>query len=83
MPPKKFKKFPNRRLYNLDDCQYTNLSGVQKVVDNGHQIEVHTGKKGAERIITREVLLDVLKAKQLQKPTMDAAVLCRLIRTGA
>lgn len=63
MALREYKKYPNRRLYDLQDSCYVTLIDLQHAVENGHQIEVHTGKKGAERIITREILLDVLKAR--------------------
>lgn len=82
MALREYKKYPNRRLYDLQDSCYVTLIDLQHAVENGHQIEVHTGKKGAERIITREILLDVLKAKELAQPSWDIDTLRRLIRTG-
>lgn len=79
---KEYKKFPNRRLYDLQKSCYVTLLDVQQAVESGEQIEVRTGKKGAERLITREILLDVLKAKELELPKLDIDALRRLIRTG-
>jgi polyhydroxyalkanoate synthesis regulator protein len=66
---KRYKKFPNRRLYDREKSCYCTLPDIVKAIRTGDTIEVERHKGGD---ITCEVLLDALKVAELEAPKLTA-----------
>jgi len=54
----KFKKYPNRRLYDMTDSQYVTVEDVRTLIMRGESIEVIDSRDESD--ITRSVLLQIL-----------------------
>ena len=55
---KEFRKYPNRRIYDLENSRYVNLEELAKVIRNGQNIQVK--KADTEEDITQTILLQIL-----------------------
>lgn len=71
-------KYANRRLYDPQTSAYITLEGVRLLIVAGETIAVSHHKTGAN--LTREVLLDVLKACEMKDPRLPLPRLAQLIR---
>lgn len=74
-----YYKYPNRRLYDRQLSCYVTLADVRQQVLNGVRVRVIHRKSQTD--ITREVLLDVLKACETDQPRLDVTQLETLIRS--
>ncbi|MDA0339283.1 MAG: polyhydroxyalkanoate synthesis repressor PhaR [Proteobacteria bacterium] len=54
----KFKKYPNRRLYDITESQYVTVDNVREFIARGESIEVIDSRDQSD--ITRSVLLQIL-----------------------
>ena len=55
---REFRKYPNRRIYDLENSRYVNLEELAKVIRNGQNIQVK--KADTEEDITQTILLQIL-----------------------
>ena len=58
----KFKKYPNRRLYDMTDSTYVTVEDVRKLIVSGENIEVVDSRDGTD--LTRSVLLQILAEQE-------------------
>ena len=77
---RRYKKYPNRRLYDLDNSVYVTVEDIRKTILEGESINVvdSTGRED----ITRSVLLQIL-AEQEQRghaPVLTNRVIEQIIR---
>ena len=68
---REFKKYPNRRLYDLEDSHYVTMDDVRKLILKGESIRVLDSKDSND--ITRQILLQIL----LNRKALDMS-LCSL-----
>jgi polyhydroxyalkanoate synthesis repressor PhaR len=80
LPILEFRKYPNRRLYDMRESRYITLADIRKAVLEGHEIRVIDHKTGKD--MTQEVLLDVLRQCEMEAPRLEPAALTDLIRRG-
>ncbi len=59
---REFKKYPNRRLYDLDNSKYVTTEDVRKTILEGENIRVTETTEG--RDITRNILLQILTEQE-------------------
>ncbi|MDA0791700.1 MAG: polyhydroxyalkanoate synthesis repressor PhaR [Proteobacteria bacterium] len=59
---RELKKYPNRRLYDLDSSQYVTTDDVRRAILGGESIRVTETTEG--RDITRNVLLQILTEQE-------------------
>ena len=58
----KFKKYPNRRLYDTTDSKYVTVDDVRKLIVRGESIEVVDSRDDSD--LTRSVLLQILAEQE-------------------
>jgi polyhydroxyalkanoate synthesis repressor PhaR len=77
---REFKKYPNRRLYDLQESHYLTVDDVRKVIVQGESIHVVDSKDGAN--ITRQVLLQILSEQEAEghEPVLTNRVIEQVIR---
>ena len=73
------RKYGNRRLYNPEAAAYITLTDVMGYLLRGERVRVLQHKTNVD--ITTEVLFDVLKLKNTQKPVLSTDELVHLICT--
>lgn len=90
MPLRKFKKFSNRKLYDVDESSYVSMVQVAKIVAKGADVTVEDDRTG--RDITLETLARALyellkdhfqggdRRRKVQGDPFSPAALARLIR---
>ena len=76
--PHTYVKYPNRRLYDRVKAQYVTLGEVRADIEAGTQVLVLAHRTQTD--LTRETLLDILRIRELQKPTFTVVELQELIR---
>ena len=59
---REFKKYPNRRLYDLEDSHYVTMEDVRKLILKGESIRVLDSKDSSD--ITRQILLQILSEQE-------------------
>ena len=59
-----FKKYPNRRLYDLSESKYVTTDDVREVIIKGESIKVVDSKDDGD--ITRSVLLQILTDQETE-----------------
>ena len=57
-----FKKYPNRRLYDLTTSSYVTVDDVRKLITSGESIEVIDSRDDSD--ITRTILLQILAEQE-------------------
>ena len=57
-----FKKYPNRRLYDMDSSKYVTIDDVRKLITRGESIQVLDSRDKSD--ITRSVLLQILAEQE-------------------
>ncbi|CAN2039427.1 Polyhydroxyalkanoate synthesis repressor PhaR [Candidatus Magnetomoraceae bacterium gMMP-15] len=75
------KKYPNRRLYNTENSTYVTLSNVEKLIEQGRDVEVidvKTNEDVTVFILTQIVMEKVKKNKDL----LPISLLHLIIRYG-
>lgn len=77
---REFKKYPNRRLYDLEESRYVTVDDVRKFILRGESIHVTDSKDGAD--ITRQVLLQILSDQEAagHEPVLTNRVIEQVIR---
>ncbi len=77
---REFKKYPNRRLYDLQESHYLTVDDVRKIIVQGESIHVVDSKDGAN--ITRQILLQILSEQEAEghEPVLTNRVIEQVIR---
>ncbi|MGD8417430.1 MAG: polyhydroxyalkanoate synthesis repressor PhaR [Pseudomonadales bacterium] len=77
---REFKKYPNRRLYDLEESRYVTVDDVRKFILRGDSIHVTDSKDGTD--ITRQVLLQILSEQEAEghEPVLTNRVIEQVIR---
>ncbi len=77
---REFKKYPNRRLYDLEESRYVTVDDVRKFILRGDSIHVTDSKDGAD--ITRQILLQILAEQEAagHEPVLTNRVIEQVIR---
>ena len=77
---REFKKYPNRRLYDLEQSRYVTVDDVRKLILRGDSIHVTDSKDGTD--ITRQILLQILAEQEAEghEPVLTNRVIEQVIR---
>ena len=77
---REFKKYPNRRLYDIKESSYVTVEDIRKIVITGQTIQVSDSKTGKD--LTRTVLLQIITEQEGEghEPILTNRVLEQLIR---
>jgi len=77
---REFKKYPNRRLYDITESKYVTVEDIRKIVLLGETISVVDSK--SEKDLTRSVLLQIISEQEGEghEPILTNRVLEQLIR---
>lgn len=77
---REFKKYPNRRLYDILESKYVTVEDIRKLVLKGEVIRVLDSK--SEKDLTRSVLLQIITEQEGEghEPILTNRVLEQLIR---
>ncbi len=77
---RKFKKYPNRRLYDVQESRYVTVEDLRKIILAGDAISVQDSK--SEKDLTRTVLLQIISEQEGEghEPILTNRVLEQLIR---
>ena len=77
---REFKKYPNRRLYDIEESKYVTVEDIRKLVLKGEVIRVLDSK--TEKGLTRSVLLQIITEQESEghEPILTNRVLEQLIR---
>ena len=77
---REFKKYPNRRLYDLHDSHYVTVDDVRKLILEGESIHVIDSKD--ETNITRQILLQILSEQEAEghEPVLTNRAIEQIIR---
>ncbi len=77
---REFKKYPNRRLYDLHDSHYVTVDDVRKLILEGEGIHVIDSKDEAN--ITRQILLQILSEQESEghEPVLTNRAIEQIIR---
>jgi len=77
---REFKKYPNRRLYDLEESRYVTVEDVRKLILKGESIRVTDSKDGTD--ITRQILLQILSEQEAEghEPVLTNRVIEQVIR---
>lgn len=77
---KLYKKYPNRRLYDIAASQYVTVDDIRAVINTGESISVLDSK--TEKDLTRNVLMQIITEQESEghKPILTNRVLEQLIR---
>tara|TARA_B100000497_G_scaffold114374_1_gene136929 strand:+ start:1172 stop:1624 length:453 start_codon:yes stop_codon:yes gene_type:complete len=77
---REFKKYPNRRLYDIQESKYVTVEDIRKLVLKGEVIRVLDSK--TEKDLTRSVLLQIITEQESEghEPILTNRVLEQLIR---
>jgi polyhydroxyalkanoate synthesis repressor PhaR len=77
--PRRFKKYPNRRLYDTALSRYVTLEDVRRLVLDGVKVEVVDAR--TEEDLTRSVLLQIIMEQEEDgKPIFTTPLLTQIIR---
>ena len=77
----RYKKYPNRRLYDRATSKYITFHDLAESIRSGEVVVIEAPSGGD---ITREVLLDVLRAVEMERkePQLSVEKLHALLRTA-
>jgi len=77
---REFKKYPNRRLYDIEESKYVTVEDIRKLVLKGEVIRVLDSK--TDKDLTRSVLLQIITEQESEghEPILTNRVLEQLIR---
>ena len=75
-----FKKYPNRRLYDIEESKYVTVEDIRKIILSGESISVVDSK--TEKDLTRTVLMQIISEQEGEghEPILTNRVLEQLIR---
>ena len=77
---REFKKYPNRRLYDIQESRYVTVEDLRKIILEGEPISVVDSK--TDKDLTRNVLLQIITEQEGEghEPILTNRVLEQLIR---
>lgn len=77
---REFKKYPNRRLYDIEESRYVTVEDLRKIIVKGDSISVVDSKTG--RDLSRTVLLQIISEQEGEgrEPILTNRVLEQLVR---
>jgi polyhydroxyalkanoate synthesis repressor PhaR len=77
---RRFKKYPNRRLYDIEESKYVTVEDIRKIILKGESITVVDSK--TEKDLTRTVLMQIISEQEAEghEPILTNRVLEQLIR---
>ena len=77
---REFKKYPNRRLYDIEESKYVTVEDIRMIVLAGQSIKVVDSK--TEKDLTRTVLMQIISEQEGEghEPILTNRVLEQLIR---
>jgi len=77
---RQFKKYPNRRLYDIEESKYVTVEDIRKIILKGESIRVVDSK--TEKDLTRTVLMQIISEQEAEghEPILTNRVLEQLIR---
>jgi polyhydroxyalkanoate synthesis repressor PhaR len=77
---REFKKYPNRRLYDIEESKYVTVEDIRKIILKGEPISVVDSK--TEKDLTRMVLMQIISEQEGEghEPILTNRVLEQLIR---
>ena len=77
---REFKKYPNRRLYDIEESKYVTVEDIRNLVLKGEVIRVLDSK--TEKDLARSVLLQIITEQESEghEPILTNRVLEQLIR---
>lgn len=77
---REFKKYPNRRLYDIQQSKYVTVEDIRHIILGGETIAVTDSR--TEKDLTRSVLLQILSEQEGEghEPILTNRVLEQLIR---
>ena len=77
---REFKKYPNRRLYDIEESRYVTVEDLRKIIITGDPISVVDSK--TDKDLTRNVLLQIISEQEGEghEPILTNRVLEQLIR---
>ena len=77
---REFKKYPNRRLYDMEESRYVTVEDLRKILLQGESISVVDSKSGAD--LTRTGLLQIISEQEGEghEPILTNRVLEQLVR---
>ena len=77
---REFKKYPNRRLYDIEESRYVTVEDLRKIVLAGESISVVDSK--TDKDLTRIVLLQIISEQEGEghEPILTNRVLEQLVR---
>ena len=79
--PIRFKKYANRRLYNMAESKYVTLAEMAELIRQGHEVEVIDAKTKAD--VTAFILTQILLEQAKNKNTLlPVPLLHMIIRFG-
>ncbi len=75
-----FKKYPNRRLYDIEESRYVTVEDIREIILSGESISVMDSK--TEKDLTRSVLMQIISEQEGEghEPILTNRVLEQLIR---
>ena len=75
-----YKKYPNRRLYDMDESTYVTVDDVRKAIVGGDSIKVQDSRDGSD--LTRSVLLQILAEQESEghEPVLTNRAIEQIIR---
>ena len=76
---KRFKKYPDRRLYDIENKRFTNLRSIIALIRAGEAVEIRCSKAGTD--CTRSVLMSAFLSLSESHDILSAPLLYRLIRS--
>ncbi len=77
---RQFKKYPNRRLYDIEASKYVTVEDIRKLILQGESIHVVDSK--TDKDLTRSVLLQIISEQEGEghEPILTNRVLEHLVR---
>ena len=77
---REFKKYPNRRLYDIEESKYVTVEDIRKIILKGESISVVDSK--TEKDLTRTVLMQIISEQEGEghEPILTNRVLEQLVR---
>ena len=77
---REYKKYPNRRLYDLLESHYVTIDDLRKMILTGESVHVIDSKDSSD--ITRQILLQILSEQESEghEPVLTNRVIEQIIR---
>jgi polyhydroxyalkanoate synthesis repressor PhaR len=77
---REYKKYPNRRLYDIEESKYVTVEDIRKIILKGESITVADSKTGKD--LTRTVLMQIISEQEGEghEPILTNRVLEQLVR---